>query len=237
VHLAARRSPLTRALAIAAGTTALVTVLSYALPAEYSGTAVGLAFVAVTYFLLLREDDDAKVRHYGLSLGGLLEWGPLDARRLLRDGARASGWALLTACVFFPPFWLGFVYWWQPASSFTLPSFDGFPTRAANELLMIALPEEAFYRGYLQTTLDDQLPAAKKVLGARIGWGLLIVSALFAVGHLLTELDPNRLAVFFPSLVFGWLRVRSGGIGAPTLFHALCNLFAWMLAQGYGVRA
>jgi len=237
VHLAARRSPLTRALAIAAATTALVTVLSYALPADYSGTGVGLAFVAVTYVLVLRDDDDIKVRHHGLSLGGLLEWGPLDYRRLLRDGARALGWALLTACVFFPPFWLGFVFWWHPTASFALPSFDGFATRAANELLMIALPEEAFYRAYLLTAVDDALPPTRRVLGAEVGWGLVIVSALFAVGHLLTELDPNRLAVFFPSLVFCWLRRRSGGIGAPTAFHAMCNLFAWLLAQGYGVRA
>jgi membrane protease YdiL (CAAX protease family) len=236
VLLAARRSPLLRVLAVAAGTTALVTVLSYALPADYSGTAVGLAFVGVTYFLVLR-GDDTRVRHHGLSLGGLLEWGPLDFRRMLRDGARAAGWALLAAAAIFPAFWLGFLAWWQPKSSFVLPSFHGFPTQAANELLMIALPEEAFYRGYLQTAVDDELPARRRILGANVGWSLLIVSVIFALGHLLTRLDPNRLAVFFPSLVFGWLRVRSGGIGAPTTFHALCNLFAWFLAQGYGVQA
>jgi uncharacterized protein len=229
--------PLTRALAIAAATTALVTVLSYALPDEYAGTAVGFAFIAVTYVLLLRDDDDAKVRHYGLSLGGLLEWGPIDRRRLLRDAFSACGWALLTAAVLFPPFWLGFVFWWQPARSFTLPSFADFPRIAANELLMTGLAEEAFYRGYLQTSVDDHLPPKRRVLGAQVGWGILIVSAVFALGHLLTRFDPNRLAVFFPSLVFGWLRLRTGGIGAPTVFHALCNLFAWVLAAGYGVRA
>jgi membrane protease YdiL (CAAX protease family) len=189
----------------------------------------------VTYVLVLRGDDDVRIRRFGLSLGGLLEWGPIDRRRLLRDAARACGWAFLTAGFLFPPFWLGFVFWWQPTGSFAMPSFDGFATRAANELFMTALAEEAFYRGYLQTTIDDQLPARRSLLGARIGWGLFIVSALFALGHLLTDLDPNRLAVFFPSLVFGWLRLRTGGIGAPAVFHALCNLFAWLLAAGYGV--
>jgi membrane protease YdiL (CAAX protease family) len=139
--------------------------------------------------------------------------------------------------VVFPPFWLGFVLWWSPTAPFHLPPLDELANLVANELLMIALPEEAFYRAYLLTAVDDALPPKRRILGARVGWGIVIVSALFAVGHLLTRWDPNRLAVFFPSLLFGWLRVRSGGIGAAILFHALCNLFAWFLGQGYGLIA
>ena len=59
--------------------------------------------------------------------------------------------------------------------------------------------------------------------------------AIFAVGHLLTEPYPGRLAVFFPSLVFGFLRAREGGVGASIVFHALCNLFASYLGQSYGL--
>jgi membrane protease YdiL (CAAX protease family) len=72
------------------------------------------------------------------------------------------------------------------------------------------------------------------VLGAALGPGILVASALFAVGHLLTEVKPDRLAVFFPALVFGWLRARTGSIGAGVLFHAACNLFAAWLARSYG---
>jgi membrane protease YdiL (CAAX protease family) len=43
--------------------------------------------------------------------------------------------------------------------------------------------------------------------------------------------------VFFPALLFGWLRARTGGIGAPVVFHALCNLFADYLAKSYGFGA
>jgi uncharacterized protein len=235
--LAASRRPLLRALAIALATTVVVTALSYALPDQYAGTVIGLTFVAVTYALVLRQDDDRIVVHHGLSLGGLLEWGPIDWRRVVRDGAIACAWAFGIAALVFPLFWIGFVFWWKPTGAFQLPTFAGFPTRAANELLMTALPEEAFYRAYLQTTLDDRWPPSRRLLGAPIGWSLLVTSAVFAVGHLLTEFDANRLAVFFPSLVFGWLRARTGGIGAPTLFHALCNLFASTLARGYGFQA
>ncbi len=44
-----------------------------------------------------------------------------------------------------------------------------------------------------------------------------------------------RLAVFFPSLLFGWLRSRTGGIGASTVFHALCNTWSELLGVGYGL--
>ena len=54
--------------------------------------------------------------------------------------------------------------------------------------------------------------------------------------RVLTEPHPARLAVFFPSLLFGWLRARTGGIGTSVIFHAMCNLFVAVLARGYGLR-
>ena len=64
---------------------------------------------------------------------------------------------------------------------------------------------------------------------------LILTCAAFALGHVLTEPNPGRLAVFFPALVFGWLRARTGGVGASIVFHALCNLFASTLGRGYGL--
>ena len=52
---------------------------------------------------------------------------------------------------------------------------------------------------------------------------------------MLTIRHPSRLAVFFPALVFGWLRRRTGGVGAPVVFHAACNVFASALGRGYGL--
>jgi membrane protease YdiL (CAAX protease family) len=69
----------------------------------------------------------------------------------------------------------------------------------------------------------------------KFGVGLLLSSAVFALGHLLATPAASRLAVFFPSLVFGWLRVRTGGVGAGVFYHALCNLFSATLAQGYAL--
>jgi uncharacterized protein len=254
----APRQALLKPLLVALGTTAGVTALSYLLPENYAATGVGLAFLVATYFFALRRDHPRDPKHYGLALGGLLESEPLSPRRLLWDGGRALLWALGIGLIVLPPFWIGYLLWWKPPGPFMpmppqLPVDDElarllvavFPkgTGAAiaaymhhvlGQLLVIGLPEEAFYRGYLQTTFDDVWRPRWRVLGALIGPGLLLTSALFALGHVLTKVDPNRLAVFFPSLLFGWLRARTGGIGAPIAFHALCNLFASFLGRSYG---
>ncbi len=105
------------------------------------------------------------------------------------------------------------------------------------QLLFIALPEEYFYRGYVQTRLSD----AMKTRGdgeerAWLGftWAMVWTSALFAIGHLLIPVNgvllAQRAAVFFPSLLFGWLRARTGSIVASTLYHAACNLMVLFTA-------
>lgn len=223
-------------LLVALGTTLLVTGLSYGLPLQHSAAGVGLAFLAVTYALVLRHDT-ATIRSHGLSLGGLLEPGRIDVRRLGRSALAAVAYCLAICALVLPPFVVGFRLYWRvrPQFAFALP--DSVFDEVLGQLLVIALPEEAFYRGYLHTALDDRFGTPWKILGARVGPGLLLGAAIFAVGHLATELHPSRLAVFFPALLFGWLRARTGGIGAPLLLHAIFNLFASTLARGYGLAA
>ena len=93
------------------------------------------------------------------------------------------------------------------------------------QFLLVALPEEVFYRGYLQTRLDQIFTNNRRIFGVELSLAsLVITSAIFAVGHYVTIPSPHRLAVFFPSLLFGWMRRATGGILAPLIFHALCNL-------------
>lgn len=228
------RAGLSRVLGVALGVTALATALSYLLPESWAATGVGFTFLAATYWLVVRSDDTAQIREFGLSLGGLLEPAPLSTRRLLRDGLTGVLYALAAAVVIYPFFWFGFRMWWK-VDAFQPAPLQPVLSDALGQLLVIALPEEAFYRGYLQTSLERELNKSVNVFGTRVGLGLVLTSAIFAVGHLLTELNPARLAVFFPSLVFGLLRARSGGIGAPLVFHALCNLFSAYLLRSYGL--
>jgi hypothetical protein len=224
-----------RPLGVAAATTAFVTALSYGVPAEHAASAVGLAFLGVTYALTLRDPNSDAATRYGLSLGGVLDPEAIDWGKLARSAASELGFALLVAAIVLPPFWVGYRAWWSPVIPFRAAPLSTILQDALGQWLVIALPEEAFYRGYLQTRLDESWQPRFKLLGTAVGPGLLVTSLVFALGHVATELHPNRLAVFFPSLLFGWIRARRKGVGACAAFHAMCNLFASYLARSYGL--
>jgi membrane protease YdiL (CAAX protease family) len=97
---------------------------------------------------------------------------------------------------------------------------------------VVALPEEFFYRGYLQGRLRDLWPEGKRVLGARLGRAFWLTALLFAVGHL-AIFQAWRLAVIFPALLFGWMRERTGTVMGAALFHAACNLLALVLEASF----
>jgi len=224
------RKPLVVTLAV----TVLVTFLSYASPVDYAATTVGAAFIVAVVLLVLRHDTST-IRHFGLSLAGVLEPHPLQVGRLAREGARAMLWALAAATLIFAPFVVGFRIYWHVRGPFDLRAPLSLFDDLFGQVLVIALPEEAYFRGYLMTALDDAWGTPWTIFNARLGWGWLASSAIFAVGHVLTEPNPQRLAVFFPALVFGWLRARTKGVGAPALFHALCNVLAATLTRGYAL--
>jgi membrane protease YdiL (CAAX protease family) len=112
-----------------------------------------------------------------------------------------------------------------------LPEPTWFLWELASQFLLVAFPEEFFYRGFLQQHLKRLLPAWRPFLGVSCWPALALTSLLFALGHLLAFPSPERLLVFFPSLLFGWLRERSGSLGGPALFHTLCNVLQATLGR------
>ena len=92
------------------------------------------------------------------------------------------------------------------------------------QVLGIALPEEVFFRGFLQDRLNKLGGRNWKAPGAIIGPGLLATAVIFMLAHYLAEPRLIRLLVFFPGLLFGYLRERSGSVAAPIAAHALANL-------------
>lgn len=228
-----RRDAASGPLLTAVAVTGLVTVISHLTPDGYANTAVGAAFLGATWLLAVHHRDTETIRRFGLGLGGLTEAEPISVARLVRDGAKAFGWALAIAAVVFPLFWLGYTFYWD-TGAFRPRVPPELADRVLGQMLVVALPEEAFYRGYLQTALEDAWHDRKRrVLGVELGLGWLASAAIFAVGHLLTIPHPSRLAVFFPALLFGWLRARTGGIGAGMALHAMSNLLSAFLADAY----
>ena len=105
---------------------------------------------------------------------------------------------------------------------------------SATHFLGVALPEETFYRGYLQPRLEKLWPPQVTVFGVLFGKAAIIVSLLFALGHFLGEWNPMRLGPFFPSLIFAWQRNATGSIYGAISYHALCNIFGALLFTLYG---
>jgi membrane protease YdiL (CAAX protease family) len=100
------------------------------------------------------------------------------------------------------------------------------------ELLVVGVPEEVFFRGYLQTRWNRVLGTPWRLAGARVGPALLLQGVVFAICHLATG-DWTRLRVFFFAVLAGWLRERSGSILGPAVYHAVANLWFRLLLSTF----
>jgi hypothetical protein len=98
----------------------------------------------------------------------------------------------------------------------------------------VAFPEEFFFRGYVQTRLRPLFRKRWQLFKTDIGYEVVIASILFALVHLAGGFSLARLAVFFPGLLFGFLRESTDGILAPTIVHAMSNCVLRLLQRWHG---
>ncbi len=91
--------------------------------------------------------------------------------------------------------------------------------------------EEIFFRGYIQSRLNQSFGRPFEWKGIRFGWGLIISAAAFGVTHMLNTaniwLGDFNLAwwwgtfTFVGGLLFGLLREKTQSIIAPGVLHGL----------------
>jgi hypothetical protein len=118
--------------------------------------------------------------------------------------------------------WHGFVPHW-PRHPGPLLEF------AAVQIVVVALPEELFFRGCCSGSWSGfRRPGGP---GGGIGWALVLSSLLFAVIHLPKAGDPRALATFFPGLLFGWMRSATGSIAGSVAVHAASNIWVRLLDE------
>ena len=155
--------------------------------------------------------------HYGLTLD---DW---------RSGLR---WALGAALIVLPLFVVGYWLFWGVGFGRELAWRLDRTTawQALYQLSVVALSEEVFFRGFVQSSLAVVWPAKTRRWVGEHGPAILVTAVLFALAHALPTGQLLRLAVFFPALLLGWLRVRTGSILAPVVFHGLANLCVFILA-------
>jgi membrane protease YdiL (CAAX protease family) len=231
----------------------LAFVAATALAAAFAalGTVVSVvrdnlhAFIAVVFFYTPAVAARRSHRPFDYRAAGLR----LDPMRL--NLAVVGGAVAITFPLFFAGFFLFYGYVCGPHGHAFAPMFGrlcahwlgfsgghlrlppSFLLQVLNQLIVIAIPEELFFRGYLMARFEERWPPTRQLFGAPVGVALLASSALFALGHVLVVPNAQRLAVFFPALVFGWMRARTGSIAAGACFHALCNLLADVLHTSY----
>lgn len=145
----------------------------------------------------------------------------------LRDFLKSCLSFVISGAVIFPLFSIAAYFWQRYVFGNVEFRFAGFPdffSVAGYYLLLIAFPEELFFRGYFQTTLYT-------VFSKR--WSLIITSLVFAFAHSIIELKWWHFSIFFPSLVFGYLREKNNSITASILFHAASNLLMVWIGRCY----
>jgi len=82
------------------------------------------------------------------------------------------------------------------------------------QLFSISFPEEFFFRGFLQDSMGRNFKV------------VLFVSLLFSLAHLPMAFFLNEwilLLSFFPSLVMGWLYMKTNNVLPGILFHFFAN--------------
>lgn len=94
----------------------------------------------------------------------------------------------------------------------------------AVQLVVVALPEELFFRGFLLRLLEQRFPPKRRLLGGGVGLALVLSALAFALIHFPKAADPRALATFAPGLLFGWMRSATGSILASTMTHASANI-------------
>jgi membrane protease YdiL (CAAX protease family) len=144
------------------------------------------------------------------------------------------GRALLTMLVTFPPFLLAHHGYqlWRGASGYHFAVPPDLLDIFLKNTFLVALPEEMFYRGFLEHRLDRLWPTVRWFV-VPLSRTVVLASALFALGHFLGEYNPARLGPFFPAFVFSMLVRRGGSMAGAVFYHGASNAFSALLFAGY----
>lgn len=148
---------------------------------------------------------------------------------------RSLFWFLIAAVLIFPPLEILNRYFQDYVFHvhYVGGNYNNLAQYALFQFLMVAIPEEFFYRGYLQPQFNKIWGKPYRFLGIELGFGFIFTCFIFALSHSLITFQWWHFAIFFPSLVFGWLREKTGAITAGALFHALSNIYSYWVILNY----
>lgn len=100
------------------------------------------------------------------------------------------------------------------------------PERLLLLVVIYPLLEEATFRGFLQGFLLRNKLCRLKWRG--ISAANIITSIVFSFAHILYHSTAWSLAVFIPSIIFGYFREKYGSIKPGIALHAIFNLIFYL---------
>jgi len=93
------------------------------------------------------------------------------------------------------------------------------------QFLYVAVAEEVFFRGYLQSNIARLAVKMKCSRSQQNCITIILCAACFAAAHIIVQGQIASILTFLPGLILAWLFVRTKSLLAPILFHGLANTF------------
>ena len=154
---------------------------------------------------------------------------PVDLFKPSRAGLKLFLYITVAVIVIYP--FLFFFYWTGLKNSQSVIPENSEILKAAikglTAVAVAAIPEEFFFRGYLQ---EHVFTGLNRKFAKIITLKNLLTSILFGAVHAIAFLDITRASTFFPSLLFGLFTEKSGGrIFYSISFHVISNILAFVL--------
>ena len=113
------------------------------------------------------------------------------------------------------------------------------------QLVVSGFGEEFFWRGYIQTRLNDGFGRPFEIFDVKFGWGLIITSLLFGFVHGLNTFNiftgtydfalTWAVFTFFSGLFFGFIREKTKSLIATGLAHGLTDSVGEGIALVMGI--
>jgi len=95
------------------------------------------------------------------------------------------------------------------------------------QFMYVAVAEEMFFRGYLQTNVMKWL-GDTRLAGQYIA--IVVSAGCFALAHVVVQGQITSLFTFLPGIILAWLFFRTRSLLAPILFHGLANVSYGIIA-------
>jgi len=114
------------------------------------------------------------------------------------------------------------------------PQGQGWVSWLLYQFMYVAVAEEVFFRGYVQTNILRLTNASKSVQCRLWKWiSIALSAACFSVAHIIVRGNVLLVLTFLPGLILGWLFIRTRSLLAPILFHGLANACYCLMAAAF----